>query len=127
MKEQNTITPADQPGYEPSPAPDVDAPVDVHDSHDWILLPRWNECKRCRVRDYWPGAAEACPNTGKKPGKKDPEIVPVSLSAALTILSRDVIAFGVWWLGRDLGDLRPTIEEWAAEFFEWRRAGSALG
>lgn len=124
MREQHTITVAGS-GHESGREPDPGEPLDPHESHDMIARPRWHECRTCGQRDYWPGVQEACSRPGKGPKTKKDQGEPVTLRRALEVLAADVAAFGLWWIGRDLGDLRPSLDEWVAEFFEWRRVGSA--
>lgn len=113
-----------------SPAPDVDCPRgDAHESHEWVIGPaaRWLECDRCAVRDYYPGAASPCANAGATAARGRPGTIWTTMGA-INALRLDLYAFFAWWRGRpDLGDARPSLDEWAAEFLEWRtgRTGRA--
>jgi hypothetical protein len=102
------------------------APIDVHESHDWIGFPneesvRWMECSACAIRDYYPGAATACGALGAPPGKGRVE-APSTLAEACDRLRRDLDEFAAWWRGRGLGDLLPSGNEWRAEFLEWSKS-----
>lgn len=100
--------------WAPAPAPDVDAPRDPHESHDWRLHDRWAACEACGVRDYWPGAEGVC--EPPKPGAE----TQIPLDEAIAILREDLVAFGSWCSRKDLAE-RPTIKDWRAEAFEWAR------
>ena len=101
-----------------APDPDPDHPRDEHASHAWIPGPRWRACSRCGARDYWIAGSVRC--SGSEPEGE------IDLEVAIATLRADLEAFRVWWIGRpDLGDARPSFAEWAAEFFEWRRANGA--
>lgn len=105
-------------------SPDVDDPYTPHESHEWIQLDRWAECTVCGVRDYWPGAGAECSRVSRK-ARKEP--VPVTLAEALEHLAADLQRFGEWWEERaaSLGLERPSLDEFFAEFSEWRRIGTA--
>lgn len=45
----------------------------------------------------------------------------IPLETAERAIVQDVRAFRLWWESRpDLGLSRPSIEEWFAEYWEWR-------
>lgn len=98
---------------EPSPYYDEDSPRDVHASHAWEIRHRWMECARCGVRDHWPAGGRRC----RVPHGKA-SVVP--LHDALDVLSADLRAFGAWWDDHDHPPQLPSLDEWAANFFEWR-------
>lgn len=107
----------------PHEGPDVDDPREApHPSHAWVLVGRWTECAHCAVRDYYAGAAVLCqarPRAGER--REDPP--PAwALDSAIFALAADLDAFGAWWRARaeSLGLARPSLDEWAAEFLEWR-------
>jgi len=95
---------------------DPENPVsEPHATHGWILMSRWAECGRCGMRDYYPGARLTC---AKITPPRD-RLIPIG--EALAILAQDLQAFGEWWRSRgDLGTERPSMDEWGAEFTEWR-------
>lgn len=96
----------------PHPEPDPDAPrADPHDSHAWVLYDRWAECETCGARDHWEVAELPCQGAA--------DTGPVTIGEALVALRADLDAFADWWRAKDLGDLRPTIAEWTAEFVSW--------
>lgn len=99
---------------------DPESPVDIHESHTWVQFPRWAECSECGARDYWPAASRPCAKKAKAERSK-----PVTLGEAVDLLVRDLARFAEWWKGMGLGDTRPSLEEWAAEFLEFRRIPSA--
>ena len=117
---------------EPAHAPDPGEPVDCHESHpewQWPADPhahtRWMECTACGVRDYYAGAAAPCAALAAGPKRKATEPAR-TLAEALERLRADLDAFGAWWRARPaLGDSRPSLEEWAAEFLIWRTGPKA--
>lgn len=100
---------------------DPEDPTEIHETHEWIQYDRWAECDRCGTRDYWPGAGVACIPIPAGPKRA----IPVTLGEALDLLRLDLEAFRAWWASKGLGDARPTLAEWTAEFLEWtaRRGG----
>lgn len=99
---------------------DREAPLFTHTAHNWARLDRWHECSLCGARDYWPAGASPCPRVPRTEKSE-----PVTLSDALATLRADLEQFEAWWKAKALGGLRPTLAEWAAEFWEWRRIGQA--
>jgi len=97
---------------EPSPDYDPGAVLVAGPGHDWTDRDRWRECARCAVRDYWPASEGPC--IGPAPSGT------VTLADALIVLCADLAAFGVWWRGRRHVPALPSLDEWAAEFLEWR-------
>lgn len=116
----------------PAHAPSTDEPVHTHETHPewaWPVAPhahtRWLECTACGVRDYYPGAAAPCAAL-PSPRARRPQEPARSLREALDHLRDDLAAFGAWWAARpSLGFERPSLDEWAAEFLEWRRGPGA--
>ena len=113
----------------PAHAPSPDEPVHTHESHPewrWPAGPgahtRWLECTACGIRDYYPGAGSPCAALPAPPrGKRLPE-TPRTLAEALERLRADLGAFGAWWRARpSLGFERPSMNDWTAEYLEWRR------
>lgn len=112
-----------------NPDPDPENPVTApHDSHRWEgdgAAAYFLECAACGCRDHWPGARKPCETSyvGQKRGTR-----PHTLAEALRKLYLDLDAFAVWWLAREatLGLVRPSLEEWRAEFFEFAK-GKRLG
>lgn len=102
-----------------TPDPDPDEPRNPHASHTWVHRDRWCECSVCRVRDHWRGASRPCRREAKDVGG-------VPLGTALETFHADLLLFGEWWTRKALED-RPTLEDWLAEFAEWRRVGSGSG
>lgn len=110
---------------DPQLDPDPDAPVDrPHDTHEWVGvgLDRWLQCQTCGTRDHWPAARLACVKVPREKGR--PTEAPSSIGKAVRLLYLDLDAFAVWWLARiaTLGEVRPTLNEWRAEFVEWSKA-----
>ena len=115
----------------PAHAPSSDEPVSApHESHpDWqwpATHTRWLECPACGIRDYYPGAAQPCqalpaPVRGKRAAEP-----ARTLTEALERFRADLDAFAAWWRSRPaLGLERPSFDEWAAEFLEWRQGPKA--
>ncbi len=104
-------------GRAPEPDKDPEQPLHTHHSHGWVVAPggRWMACARCGLRDYWPGCASPC----KIPKSK---ATAVTLGEALLQLAADLDAFAVWWREQGEPDVLPHIDEWAANFHEWRIA-----
>lgn len=88
----------------------------LHKSHDWKLAGgRWMACSRCETRGYWPGASRPC-----KLKKVDRAII--SHREAHKLLKKDLTAFFEWWLARGEPSELPSLDEWAANYFEWRKS-----
>ena len=104
-------------GSDPDPNHDPERPRDAHPSHSWELAEggRWLACRKCGLRDYWPGCEVRC----KVPGSK---ATSVTLQAALVQLAADLEAFARWWSETGESNELPTVDEWAANFHEWRIA-----
>ena len=87
-----------------------------HESHTWRQVEdRWRECRLCGVRQHWPGAADRCsrPTSGRR---------KIDDIDAWNALVSDLERFFAWWLAReDTPDNLPSVEEWLANFMEWRR------
>lgn len=103
-------------GPDPEPDPDPDEPRDdPHASHAWTPHERWHTCSRCGVRDHWRAAETRC----RVPASKT---TAVSLADALAAILDDLAAFRAWWAAGDHPDPLPSVDEWAANFHEWRIA-----
>lgn len=110
----------DKPGHVAFNA-DPDAPLDPHESHEWVQHDRWAECATCGMRDYYPGASVECIGPAK------PSETSISLSEAIALLAIDLERFREWWQVKGHEKERPTLAEWAAEWYEWRRASTGRG
>lgn len=98
------------------PDPDPEAPLDGHASHAFVLAPggRWLECSQCGTRDHWAAAASPC----RCASARTPH---VSRASAIAAIRSDLEAFE-WWALEALPEALPTLDEWAANFHEWRIA-----
>lgn len=97
-------------GYDP------EEPVSAPDpSHHWIAGGRWSQCRICGVRAHWPAAQRRC---GVRSRRKGPG---VPLGEWLEELVADAQRFRTWWLEHFPDRVVPTVPEWWAEFWEWRR------
>ncbi len=102
---------------------DPELPTDaIHASHRMtVVLARWTECARCGGRDYWAGVVRAaCKGRAEGPARGEEAI---HLGDAVARLREDVEAFEAHWTDHQdaLGITRPSLDEWAGEFSEWRR------
>lgn len=100
--------------HEPAQEHDPDRPRDTHPTHVWATEQRWQECSRCGTRDYWPAAEQRCQLSMQRLGR-------LGLSEALRALAADLIAFAAWWREGGHPTELPTLDEWFANFMEWRR------
>lgn len=111
----------DAPGVQAAPH-DPDAPLgDLHESHEFVAYDRWCECSTCGVRDYWPGAVEACPGIAylDRKGRKVPP-APVTLDEAVANIRAGLEQFGTWWEQKEgLPAALPTMDDWVANWCEW--------
>lgn len=112
MRERNVI-PRTGESPDPSPEYDPDTPLDIDPSHDWVLGTRWCECSRCAVRDYFPAAKEPCKVLDRSKSKS------ISKSEARISLINELRRFFDWW---PHDEYLPSLADWAAEWFEWRRS-----
>jgi len=104
----------DKPGHSLSEH-DPEQPLsEPHDSHEWVQADRWAECSVCGMRDYYPGGSEPCPGVPKHDQL-------ITIDQALDLLAADLVRFREWWRVKGLETERPSMAEWAAEWFEWRR------
>jgi len=96
--------------------PDYDVPLETHPSHSWSRVSdRWRECDRCGTRDHWPRAEVRCIKI-KSPRSSIDE------TQAWNAIVSDLERFFVWWAKRkDTPDTLRSVNEWAANFFEWRK------
>lgn len=98
---------------EESSSYDPEEPRDIHSSHDWIERLRWMECARCGVRDHWPAGEKRC----KVPHGKAAIVTQIE---AEEWLHADLLEFFLWWTRRKHPAKLPSVDEWAANFYEWR-------
>jgi hypothetical protein len=100
-------------GVDPQPSYDPDVPIDTHSSHEWSERLRWMECSRCGIRDHWPASSVRC----KVPHGR---ASVVGREEAVEALKADLEAFSEWWFRGEHPEALPTVDEWAANFYEWR-------
>ena len=110
MREKNIVVLTE--GMDSTPDPDPEIKVYADSSHAWIDDRKWSECARCGMRDYFAGAADQCAISQR--GVKKKIVSPAEGQANLT---RELKKFFETWTH----GARSSMEDWAAEWFEWRR------
>lgn len=92
------------------PDPDPEHPFEIHESHHAIE----GACIVCGAVDYWPLISKPC--KGARPSRKGS-----SATDAARLLRVEWHRFATWWSEREHPEILPSISEWFAEWFEWRK------
>lgn len=93
------------------PDPDPDRPFEIHESHHAID----GACVVCGAADYWPLIMKPCK------GYRSSRPRGSSASDAARALRIEWHRFATWWADREHPEILPSIAEWFAEWFEWRK------
>ena len=114
LSELNHQIGLDRPGNQEADF-DRDAPRDTHDSHAMIILGgEMMVCRRCHLRDYWPGIGKPCKGV-RKPGEG------VHMDELPRAVAEALAEFFDYWRGKRHAQMLPTVDEWLAELIEFRR------
>lgn len=81
-----------------------------HDTHDM-----WGgECRRCAISKRWPTIQKRCPVD------KDPVRGLMHRDDARNRLLNEVGRFFNWWRAKGHPETLPTLDEWRANYLEWK-------
>lgn len=94
------------------PDPDPDQPREIHETHHVVD----GVCLRCGVPEFWPAVEKRC-GVKDRPRRE----VPVSIVEASLHLLAEWRRFASWWHDQGHAIHKPSLAEWFAEWFEWRR------
>lgn len=88
----------------------------AHASHDLRDIGYGRDtCAKCGMRGYWPGIENPCRGRSSKKSK-------FNIDYARAALKEEVDEFFKWWASREeFDETLPSMNDWGAEFHEWRK------